>query len=233
MDLLDNPWTAGSKNQNWERVITTIDTVNKLVTFDVPLTNSLDNSPDKNYGGGTFKHYSWSGGSRITQSGVSDMYLYSDGNVANNLAHASGSIQMDDIVNGWIHNITSDGFSVNQIVLSSDAKYCTIDDAIVQNTTVSSQAPPAGVSINGQLNLAENITEHGVYHAVALGATVPGPNVISNLFADGTGSDCGPHQRWSTGGLFDNVTVVGNDLQANNRGNSGSGHGWAGANYVL
>src|SRR5262249_12865400 len=101
------------------------------------------------------------------------------------------------------------------------------------NTTVSSQAPPAGVSVNGQLNLVENVTEHGVYHAVALGATVPGPNVIVNLFADGIGSDCGPHQRWSTGGLFDNTDIVRNALQAFNRVISGTGHGWAGANFVF
>src|SRR4029079_18134553 len=32
---------------------------------------------------------------------------------------------------------------------------------------------------------------------------------------------------------FDQTTIVGNDLQAYNRGNSGTGHGWAGANYVF
>src|SRR4051812_4412387 len=36
MDLLDNPWTAGSKDQNWERTVTAIDTVNKIVTLDIP-----------------------------------------------------------------------------------------------------------------------------------------------------------------------------------------------------
>jgi autotransporter-associated beta strand protein len=226
MDLLDNPWTAGSKNQNWERVVTGIS--GNTVTVDVPLTNSLD----VQYGGGTFKHYSFSG--RINQVGISDLYMYSDSTGAGDLAHATGSVTMDLITNGWMHNITSDGFAVNQVVLSSNAKYCTIDDALIQNTTVSSQAPPAGVSVNGQLNLVENVIEHGVYHAVALGSQVPGPNVITNLTADGIGSDCGPHQRWSTGGLFDRVTINdGNDLQAFNRGNSGSGHGWAGANYVF
>jgi autotransporter-associated beta strand protein len=229
MDLLDNPWQPGSKNQNWERVVTAIDTVTKTVTIDVPLTNSLD----VQYGGGSFRHYTWSNGSRLTQVGVSDLYMYSDSNGAGDLMHATGSVNMDLTVDSWIRNITSDGFAVNQVILSGSAKYCTVDDAIIQNTTVSNQAPPAGLSINGQLNLAKNIVEHGVYHAVALGAQVPGPNVITNLTADGIGSDCGPHQRWSTGGLFDNTAISGNDLQANNRGNSGTGHGWAGANYVF
>ena len=39
----------------------------------------------------------------------------------------------------------------------------------------------------------------------------------------------GPHHRWSVGGLFDNITVNGNSINVQNRGNSGTGHGWAGA----
>src|SRR6185436_13200222 len=213
--------TAGSKDQNWERQIAAIN--GNLVTLDIPLTNSLD----AQYGGGTLKHYSYSG--RISEVGISDVYMYSDSLGAGDLAHATGSVSMDKTINGWMHNITSDGFAVNQIIIEGGSKFCTLDDAVVQNTTVSSQAPPAGISVNGPLNLVENVIEHGVYHAVALTSQVAGPNVITNLFADGIGSDCGPHQRWSTGGLFDDTTIVGNDLQAFNRGNSGTGHGWAGA----
>ncbi len=226
MNLLDMPWTPGSKNINWERTVTAIDTVTKTVTIDIPLTNSLD----AQYGGGTFKHYSYSG--RINQVGVSDMYMYSDSTGAGDLAHATGSIDMDRTINGWVHNVTSDGFAVNQIVFSGGTKFCTIDDAVIQNTTVSSQAPPAGLSFNGQMCLANNIVYHGVYHAFAVGATVPGPMVFMNMTADGLLSESGPHQRWSTGGLIENFSVPTEDIQVTNRGNSGSGHGWAGANWV-
>ena len=47
--------------------------------------------------------------------------------------------------------------------------------------------------------------------------------------ADTVYSDSGPHHRWSAGGLFDNIRVNGNELNFRNRGNSGTGHGWAGA----
>ena len=33
--------------------------------------------------------------------------------------------------------------------------------------------------------LANNVVEHGVYHAFAVGATVPGPKVFMNMTADG------------------------------------------------
>ena len=42
-------------------------------------------------------------------------------------------------------------------------------------------------------------------------------------------ADSGPHQRWSVGGLFDDITINGNDLNVENRGNLGTGHGWTGA----
>jgi hypothetical protein len=48
------------------------------------------------------------------------------------------------------------------------------------------------------------------------------------------GGQSEPHHRWSTGILFDNITLEekGN-LAAINRGDSGTGHGWAGANMVF
>ncbi|MEL6108600.1 MAG: GEVED domain-containing protein, partial [Planctomycetota bacterium] len=45
-------------------------------------------------------------------------------------------------------------------------------------------------------------------------------------------SSTGPHQRWSTGTLYDTITTD-NLIEARNRGNFGSGHGWAGAGMVF
>ncbi|MCQ2395435.1 MAG: DUF4955 domain-containing protein, partial [Kiritimatiellae bacterium] len=45
-------------------------------------------------------------------------------------------------------------------------------------------------------------------------------------------SDFGPHHRWATGCLYDNVKTDG-ALNVQDRGSAGSGHGWAGANFVL
>ncbi len=42
-----------------------------------------------------------------------------------------------------------------------------------------------------------------------------------------------PHHRWGVGALFDNVRHYGGSLWAVNRGTSGTGHGWSGANIVF
>merc|ERR1712048_771923 len=44
-------------------------------------------------------------------------------------------------------------------------------------------------------------------------------------------SDIGPHHRWGVGQLYDNV--VGAALRVWDRGNLGSGHGWAGNSVVF
>ncbi|PTM14498.1 MAG: hypothetical protein DA408_02640 [Bacteroidetes bacterium] len=47
-----------------------------------------------------------------------------------------------------------------------------------------------------------------------------------NVIPDFSYADIGPHHRWATGLLFDNVR--GGAIRVQNRGASGSGHGWAG-----
>ena len=52
-----------------------------------------------------------------------------------------------------------------------------------------------------------------------------GPNVFHNSIATNAHSDTGPHQRWATGTLFDNVTSQDNAINARNRGSFGTAHG--------
>jgi hypothetical protein len=69
-------------------------------------------------------------------------------------------------------------------------------------------------------------------HDFVEGSNVPGPNVFLDSKAINSYNDSGPHHRWSAGGLFDNITSS-KQINVRNRGNSGSGHGWAGANMVV
>jgi len=47
------------------------------------------------------------------------------------------------------------------------------------------------------------------------------------------GGQSEPHHRWSTGILYDNVSTKDGTLAAINRGDSGTGHGWAAANTMF
>jgi hypothetical protein len=69
-------------------------------------------------------------------------------------------------------------------------------------------------------------------HDFVMSSLVAGPNVFLNCSAEKTHADAGPHHRWSVGTLYDNLNLKDGELNIRNRGNLGSGHGWAGANQV-
>jgi hypothetical protein len=225
MDLLTNPWQPDSKNLDFDRVITAI--TGNTVTVDAPLTNSFE----QQYGGGTIFRYTWPG--RLEHVGVSDFYAFSDSTSSSDQNHATGVLEMDKVENAWAFNVTASGFAQNVYVLGGGAKWVTLDRVWSLDTSVTTGAPPAAFLLNGQLTLVKNTYVRNGYHAFAYGAQVPGPNVIVDSSAEGRGAEAGPHQRWSTGGLFDNVAIAGTQLDIRNAGNEGTGHGWQGANYVL
>jgi hypothetical protein len=85
---------------------------------------------------------------------------------------------------------------------------------------------------NGQLNLFMNCHTTDGRHDFVTGARVCGPNVFYNCTSKKTHADIGPHHRWAVGTLYDNITTDG-DINIQDRGNWGSGHGWAGVTQVV
>src|SRR5690606_19740856 len=59
-----------------------------------------------------------------------------------------------------------------------------------------------------------------------------GPHVFLDAVATNSHSESGPHQRYSAGTLYDNVVET-DYLNVRNRYDSGTGHGWTGANMVV
>src|SRR5205814_6933754 len=68
-------------------------------------------------------------------------------------------------------------------------------------------------------------------HDFVEGSGVDGPNVFVDDRADVTHADAGPHHRYSTAALWDNV--YSGQIAIQDRGNSGTGHGHSGANQVI
>jgi hypothetical protein len=68
-------------------------------------------------------------------------------------------------------------------------------------------------------------------HNFVSGSRVAGPVVWLDCLAEDCHADDGPHQKWATGLLFDNTRSA--ELRVQNRQDSGSGHGWAGAQVMF
>src|SRR5678809_1331300 len=86
-------------------------------------------------------------------------------------------------------------------------------------------------SDDGTYNLFRNDYTREGRHDYVEGSTVVGPNVFVDDRADNTHADAGPHHRYSTAALWDNVKA--GQINIQDRGNSGTGHGHAGANQVI
>lgn len=86
---------------------------------------------------------------------------------------------------------------------------------------------PAEFAPNGTQVLLDrcSVTADNVWF-VATGAGVSGPIVILNCTFLGNGRS-EAHQRWSTGMLYDNCRAPDGGFEMRNRGEMGSGHGWA------
>jgi hypothetical protein len=86
-------------------------------------------------------------------------------------------------------------------------------------------------AIVGQLNLVQRCFAREGRHDFVMQYRVPGPNVFLDCRSEKPLAESGCHQRYATGTLFDNVET--GRLSIVNRSDSGSGHGWAGAQTVL
>jgi hypothetical protein len=81
--------------------------------------------------------------------------------------------------------------------------------------------------IDGQLNLVQRCMTFDGRHEFVTQARTAGPNVFVDCLGRQSKSGSGPHHRYSVGTLFDNVKSE-RGMESRFRGNSGTGHGWAG-----
>ncbi len=77
--------------------------------------------------------------------------------------------------------------------------------------------------LSGQLDFVTDSQANSGRHDFVNNSTrPPGPHVFHNSVANNALNDSGPHQRWATGTLFDNITVHGDNINARNRGSFGT-----------
>jgi hypothetical protein len=230
MDQLINPWIPGSKNLHWDRVITRIE--GNLITVDAPLTNSLE----QQYGGGTINKYTWSG--RLEKVGVENLRGFSDFTSSTDENHSWQFIEMAKVENSWVHDVISQYFAYGCVEVDGGAKWITVQDTqCLDPISIITGGRRYSFSINGgEQCLFRNLYSRNARHDFTIQSTVAGPNVFVDCHADLPNAESGPHQRWSTGTLMDNISLQLNHnsgINIRNAGNEGTGHGWQGANYVI
>lgn len=221
-----NQWAPGGNyDQPYERIITRIE--GNRIFLNAPLTNSFE----QKYGGGTVFKYTFP---RINRAGVENVRGVSDFTFDEDEDHASSFIELAAVEHAWVTNVTGLHFVYATVHATARSRMVTVDDAVsLDPKSIITGARRYPFVIDGQFTLMKNLySEEGRHDFVNNSAwRNRGPNVFLNGTAVNSHSATGPHQRWSTGTLYDTI-VTDNLIEARNRGNFGSGHGWGGANMV-
>lgn len=224
-------WQAGSYDFHYERTITAID--GNQITIDAPIVNALESI----YGGGEIYKYEFPG--RINKVGVENVRIesYYDESLGDqDELHGWTAIAIDKAEHAWVRNVTSRYFGFSTVSIQRGAKHVTVQDSeYLDGISKISGGRRYAFYIEGQLNLIRDVYSRSARHDFSFGSRVLGPNVFLNGIGENAYANSEPHHRWATGGLFDNISVKGPNafVSAVNRGDSGSGHGWAGAQMVF
>jgi hypothetical protein len=218
-------WKASGYNFEFERIITKVE--GNKVFIDNPIVMALETK----YGGGEIYKYTFSG--RIEKVGVEDIYFGSEYESDTAENHGWNAIAFDKIRNGWVRNVTSQYFGYSCVSLNNGARNISVLNSNCYDAkSIITGGRRYSFNNNGQMNLFVNCHATEGRHDFVTGARIGGPNVFVNCTAKNTHADIGPHHRWAMGTLYDNIVTDG-EINVRDRGNAGSGHGWAGVNQVL
>jgi hypothetical protein len=218
-------WQASGYNFLFERKITKIES-NKIF-IDNPIVMAIETK----YGGGEIYKYTFDG--RIEKVGVENLCLVSEFEKDTSENHGWDAISYEKVQQSWVRNVASYHFGYSCVNLSPQAKNITVSNCYCFDPkSIITGGRRYSFNNNGQLNLFINCHASEGRHDFVTGAKVCGPNAFVNCTAKNTHSDIGPHHRWAMGTLFDNIETDG-ELNVRDRGNMGTGHGWAGVNQVV
>lgn len=223
------PWGPG--NYGHLRRVKAVD--GNTITLDIQMPQSIA----KEHGGGYVEKKNPP--SKDRNCGVEYLRIVSNydktqpenpgkGTNCRNLRTAVGVNAMDS----WVRNVSA--LHIYNNAVSLGALFCTVRDSKYLKPI----GPKRGghrycFSIGGGLgNLVYRCYAEDGRHDFVIGARMAGPHVFLECEVP-EGGNAEPHHRWGVGVLWDNLNMPTGGGCTMNRGDSGSGHGWAGANSLF
>lgn len=218
-------WQPAEYGLHFQRSVTKIE--GNKVFIDNPIVMAME----EQYGGGEIYRYNFEG--RIRHVGIENLLCESTFSSDTAEDHAWDAIHFNRIEHGWVRNVTSRYFAYSCVNLAPQAKYITVRNSkCLDAKSQITGGRRYSFNNDGQLNLVMNCETTQGRHDYVTGARTLGPNVFYNCKSSGTHADIGPHHRWAAGTLYDNIVTDG-EINVQDRGNWGTGHGWAGVTQVL
>jgi hypothetical protein len=219
-------WTPNSYRNTYERYV--VDITGNTITIDSPIVDAIQ---DKYGGGRIFKSRPLS---RLRQCGVENLRLESTYTSDTDENHSSEAVILQHVEDCWVRGVTAQFFVLSCVNVANESTRLTIEDcAFLDPKSIITGGRRYAFTLNFNANhiLFQRCYSAYARHSYVTGSRVPGPNVFVDSYTYDSWADSGPHQRWATGTLYDNVRDK--NIYVQNRQNSGGGHGWAGAQQVL
>ena len=227
IDGIGRGWKPEGYNLHYERRVKAID--GPEITIGAPIVCAIDSR----FGGGSV--YKTKPDKRIRKVGVEKLRLvseYEKGKERHDEEHAWEGVKVGNLRDGWVRNVTAVHFGYSCVSLKRGSKNVTVQDcAHLDPVSRISGGRRYSFNVQGQLCLVQRCYARGGRHDFVMHSRVRGPNVFLDCVADRSYDDSGPHHRWATGTLYDNVSCE--QLFMRWRDDYGSGHGWPGANTVF
>ena len=220
-------WEPGDFDQNWYRTITAVHP--QSITIDVPLSNSLD----PKYGGGKVAKYTWPG--QINNAGVENIRCISSYDQSNpkDENHRWMAVTIESATDSWVRRVVAEHFVSSAVAVWETASRITVEDckSLAPVREIRNHRRYSFHTLGQQVLFQRCYAEYG-YHDFSVGFTTPGPNAFVQCYSYLPYNFSGTLGGWSTGVLFDKLTIDGGVLRFANREVDGQGGGWSTANSM-
>ncbi|HAV13748.1 MAG TPA: hypothetical protein DCX06_09725, partial [Opitutae bacterium] len=133
-----------------------------------------------------------------------------------------------------VRQVTARYFGMSLILIEDFSQFITVEDsAFLDPKSQTTGGRKYSFYIDdSSYALFQRCLTRGGRHDYVSGSKTPGPNVFVDSLATQANSDIGPHFRYATGELYDNIKSN-NSINVQNRLNSGTSHGWSGAQVMF
>lgn len=224
LDMAQWGWTPTAYRSWSPRTITAIR--GNSLTLDAPLVHSIESQ----YGGGEVYRYQFDS---ISQVGIERIRLESAFTSATDEDHGWDAVQFRRVENSWARQVTAKYFGHSCVFVDERSQHVTVEDCAMLD--------PKSIITGGRrysfllddscYALVQRCYTDEGRHDYITDSKMGGPSVFVDSLAENTHNDIGPHHRYAEGILFDNIK--GDEINVQNRTNSGTGHGWAGTQTVF
>jgi len=220
-------WREVSYYHMYERYV--VDITGNTITIDSPMVEVIEFK----YGGGRiFKSNPLS---RLKQCGVENLRIESTYASDTDENHPWDAVVLQDVEDCWVRRVTAQYFAGSCVKIESESTRVTIEDcAFLDPKSLITGGRRGAFAINptGNHILFQRCYAAYARHSYMTGHLIPGPNVFVDCYGYNCWLDSGPHHRWATGTLYDNIRDNCR-INSQNHGPTGTGQGWAGAQQVL